>query len=204
MECCIEQHSILFAKKKGKQTMWWNRRIFGLSGYHVVLWFLVYSLMGWIVESVYMSICNRKLTNRGFAKGPFCPIYGVGALTVFFLLRPYSDQPFQLFLLGMILATAIEFITAVIMNRIFGEIWWDYREKPLNYKGIICLESSIAWGFYTLGLFFFLQNMVFSLVDALPVLVGKVGGTMILVIYLFDFLHAMYQEKKYRGAPMKE
>lgn len=204
MECCIEQHSILFAKKKGKQTMWWNRRIFGLSGYHVVLWFLVYSLMGWIVESVYMSICNRKLTNRGFAKGPFCPIYGVGALTVFFLLRPYSDQPFQLFLLGMILATAIEFITAVIMNRIFGEIWWDYREKPLNYKGIICLESSIAWGFYTLGLFFFLQNMVSSLVDALPVLVGKVGGTMILVIYLFDFLHTMYQEKKYRGAPMKE
>lgn len=204
MECCIEQHSILFAKKKGKQTMWWNRRIFGLSGYHVVLWFLVYSLMGWIVESIYMSICNRKLTNRGFAKGPFCPIYGVGALTVFFLLRPYSDQPFQLFLLGMILATAIEFITAVIMNRIFGEIWWDYREKPLNYKGIICLESSIAWGFYTLGLFFFLQNMVSSLVDALPVLVGKVGGTMILVIYLFDFLHTMYQEKKYRGAPMKE
>lgn len=204
MECCIEQHSILFAKKKGKQTMWWNRRIFGLSGYHVVLWFLVYSLMGWIVESVYMSICNRKLTNRGFAKGPFCPIYGVGALTVFFLLRPYSDQPFQLFLLGMILATAIEFITAVIMNRIFGEIWWDYREKPLNYKGIICLESSIAWGFYTLGLFFSLQNMVSSLVDALPVLVGKVGGTMILVIYLFDFLHTMYQEKKYRGAPMKE
>ena len=193
MECCIEQHSILFAKKKGKQTMWWNRRIFGLSGYHVVLWFLVYSLMGWIVESVYMSICNRKLTNRGFAKGPFCPIYGVGALTVFFLLRPYSDQPFQLFLLGMILATAIEFITAVIMNRIFGEIWWDYREKPLNYKGIICWESSIAWGFYTLGLFFFLQNMVSSLVDALPVLVGKVGGTMILVIYLFDFLHTMYQ-----------
>ena len=195
MECCIEQHSILFAKKKGKQTMWWNRRIFGLSGYHVVLWFLVYSLMGWIVESVYMSICNRKLTNRGFAKGPFCPIYGVGALTVFFLLRPYSDQPFQLFLLGMILATAIEFITAVIMNRIFGEIWWDYREKPLNYKGIICLESSIAWGFYTLGLFFFLQNMVSSLVDALPVLVGKVGGTMILVIYLFDFLHTMYQSR---------
>lgn len=131
--------------------MWWNRRIFGLSGYHVVLWFLVYSLMGWIVESVYMSICNRKLTNRGFAKGPFCPIYGVGALTVFFLLRPYSDQPFQLFLLGMILATAIEFITAVIMNRIFGEIWWDYREKAVElqrdylFGKFHCLGILYAW-----------------------------------------------------------
>ena len=87
-----------------------------------------------------------------------------------------------------------------------GQITRYLEEDCLLYtsKGIICLESSIAWGFYTLGLFFFLQNMVSSLVDALPVLVGKVGGTMILVIYLFDFLHTMYQEKKYRGAPMKE
>ena len=105
--------------------MWWNKVIFGWSAYHVVLWFLVYSIMGWIVESIYMSVCNRKLTNRGFAKGPYCPIYGVGALTVFFVLRPYSQNPFTLFVLGMVLATAIEFLTALIMNKIFGEIWWD-------------------------------------------------------------------------------
>ena len=83
--------------------MWWNKVIFGWSAYHVVLWFLVYSIMGWIVESIYMSVCNRKLTNRGFAKGPYCPIYGVGALTVFFILRPYSQNPFTLFVLGMVL-----------------------------------------------------------------------------------------------------
>ena len=171
----------------------WSRTLFGFDSYHVILWFLTYSILGWAVESFYMSICNRKLTNRGFSRGPICPIYGVGALTVFILLRPYSHNKILLFIMGSFLATLIEYITALLMNRLFGEIWWDYREKPLNYKGIICLESSIAWGFYTLGLFFFLQNMVSSLVDALPVLVGKVGGTMILVIYLFDFLHTMYQ-----------
>ena len=56
------------------------------------MWFLTYSMMGWLVESIYMSFCNHKITNRGFAKGPFCPIYGFGALTVFFVLRPYSDN----------------------------------------------------------------------------------------------------------------
>ena len=198
MECCIEQHSILFAKKKGKQTMWWNRRIFGLSGYHVVLWFLVYSLMGWIVESVYMSICNRKLTNRGFAKGPFCPIYGVGALTVFFLLRPYSDQPFQLFLLGMILATAIEFITAVIMNRIFGEIWWDYKDKPFNYKGILCLESSIAWGVYTVILFVFLQGFVEGIVNRIPFAIGRILGSLIIFAVVIDYIIVLRHEMKER------
>ncbi len=176
--------------------MWWNKVIFGWSVYHVVLWFLTYSILGWIVESIYMSICNRKITNRGFTKGPMCPIYGFGALTVFFLLKPYSDNPIRLFFMGMFLATALEFITARIMQRVFGEIWWDYREKPFNYQGIICLESSVAWGFYTVGLFLFLHNIVVNMVDSLPLLAGKVIGSVILILYMLDFMMAMYREKK--------
>ena len=176
--------------------MWWNKVIFGWSVYHVILWFMTYSILGWIVESVYMSICNRKLTNRGFVKGPFCPIYGVGALAVFFLLRPYSDNPVRLFIMGTFLATSLEFITAMIMQKIFGEIWWDYRDKPFNYKGIICLESSVAWGFYTLGLFFFLHNFVVSFVDSIPVLAGKIAGSLILLAFTVDFMTSLYQEKK--------
>ena len=162
----------------------------------MVLWFLAYSILGWIVESIYMSICNREITNRGFTRGPMCPIYGFGALTVFFLLRPYSENPVQLFFMGMFLATALEFITARIMQKVFGEIWWDYREKPFNYQGIICLESSVAWGFYTVGLFLFLHNIIVNIVDYVPVLAGKIVGSMILVLYMIDFTMAMYREKK--------
>lgn len=176
--------------------MWWNKVIFGWSAYHVVLWFLIYSILGWFVESVYMSLCNKKVTNRGFARVPVCPIYGVGALTVFFILRPYSANPIKLFFMGMLLATAIEFITASIMNRFFGEIWWDYRNKPFNYKGIVCLESSIAWGFYTLALFAFLQNMVVGIVDEIPVMIGKIGGSIVLIVYVVDFFIMLYREKK--------
>lgn len=176
--------------------MWWDKFIFGLSAYHVVLWFLGYSILGWIVESIYMSICNRKLTNRGFTRGPMCPIYGVGALSVFFLLKPYSDDPVSLFFLGMFVATGLEFLTALIMNKIFGEIWWDYTEKPFNYKGIICLESSIAWGFYTLGLFLFLHGRMERAVEHIPVMIGKIGGTMLLMVYVIDFVTTIYKEKK--------
>lgn len=126
--------------------MWWNRMIFGFDSYHVILWFLTYSILGWVVESIYMSICNKKLTNRGFATGPFCPIYGVGALTVFFALRPYSNNGLLLFVLGSLLATTIEFLTAVIMKRVFGEIWWDYNEKPFNYKGVFMFRKFNCMG----------------------------------------------------------
>lgn len=176
--------------------MWWNRIIFGIDGYEVVMWFLTYSMMGWLVESIYMSFCNHKITNRGFAKGPFCPIYGFGALTVFFILRPYSDNSILLFFLGSFLATTLEFLTALVMKRIFGEIWWDYHEKLFNYRGIICLESSIAWGFYTLFLFMFLQNIVAAFVAMIPVRAGRAIGNLILIGYIMDFSATIYRQKK--------
>ena len=176
--------------------MWWNRIIFGIDGYEVVMWFLTYSMMGWLVESIYMSFCNHKITNRGFAKGLFCPIYGFGALTVFFILRPYSDNSILLFFLGSFLATTLEFLTALVMKRIFGEIWWDYHEKPFNYRGIICLESSIAWGFYTLFLFMFLQNIVAAFVAMIPVRAGRAIGNLILIGYIMDFSATIYRQKK--------
>ena len=160
------------------------------------MWFLTYSMMGWLVESIYMSFCNHKITSRGFAKGPFCPIYGFGALTVFFILRPYSDNSILLFFLGSFLATTLEFLTALVMKRIFGEIWWDYHEKPFNYRGIICLESSIAWGFYTLFLFMFLQNIVAAFVAMIPVRAGRAIGNLILIGYIMDFSATIYRQKK--------
>ena len=53
----------------------WTHAVYGTDLYHFIQWFILYSFMGWVVESIYMSFCNRKLTNRGFAFSPFCPIY---------------------------------------------------------------------------------------------------------------------------------
>ncbi len=174
----------------------WNGMIFGNDIYHVVLWFLTYSVLGWFVESVYMSLCNRKLTNRGFAKTPLCPIYGVGALTVYFLLSPYSENRILLFFLGAILATTIEWITARIMEKLFGEIWWDYTEKPFNYKGILCLESTLAWGLYTLILFGILHGFVERIVNAIPFRIGRIAGTLLILMYAVDFIRTFYREKR--------
>ncbi len=176
----------------------WNRTLFGFDSYHIILWFLTYSILGWVVESIYMSICNRKLTNRGFSRGPICPIYGVGALTVFIVLRPYSDNKLILFIMGSVLATTLEFVTAVLMNRLFGEIWWDYKDKPFNYKGILCLESSIAWGVYTIILFTFLQGFVEGIVNRIPFVIGRAIGSLILLAVAIDYIIVLRTERRER------
>lgn len=138
----------------------WIGGILGNDVYHLLAAFCIYSILGWFVESVYMSFCNRRLTNRGFAKGPFCPIYGIGALAGYFLLRPFAGNPVMLYLAGAFTATVFEYMVGRLMLRLFGEVWWDYREKPFNYQGIICLESTIAWGFYAVIIIGYLHQAV--------------------------------------------
>ena len=144
----------------------WTRELFGTDVYHLVAAFAVYSILGWFVESVYMSFCNRRLTNRGFAKSPFCPIYGFGAVIGYLVLCPLKGQYIKLYLAGAFLATVFEYIVGRAMIRLFGKLWWDYNEKPFNFQGIICLESTVCWGFYAIGIVQFLNMAVYRLIDS--------------------------------------
>lgn len=174
----------------------WNKALLGTDLYHLIQWFLAYSILGWFVESVYMSFCNRKLTNRGFAKGPICPIYGFGALGAYFLLQPIRERYVLLYICGAVLATVFEFLVARLMTKLFGEVWWDYSEKPFNYKGVLCLESTIAWGFYTVIMFAFLHGFVERIVSSYSQSTGTFVGKWILIFMCLDMLHTLYRTKK--------
>ena len=170
----------------------WEREIFDTDLYHFVCAFIIYSMLGWLVESIYMSFCNRKITNRGFGKGPFCPIYGVGALVGYIMLSPLKGNYLGIYIVGAISATIFEFIVGKLMIKFLGSLWWDYNDKPFNYKGIICLESTIAWGFYALGIVYFLQNAVYDLVDRIHrdhgIVIISVVFFLVFVDYAIQFM----------------
>ncbi len=168
--------------------MFWTIKMFGTDFYHLAGAFVIYSILGWLVESIYMSFCNRKITNRGFAKGPFCPIYGFGAVNGYLILCPLKNNHLLLFLAGAVLATIFEFIVGKVMIKLLGELWWDYNNKPFNYKGIICLESTIAWGVYAIGVVGFLHVKVLEAVDLVKPELGIAIITTILCIALIDYI----------------
>ncbi len=168
----------------------------GYSVYRMMFWFFAYSILGWIVESIYMSICNKKLTNRGFIHGPICPIYGIGGLSVHIILSRFAGNYVALYIVGALLATSLEFLTAKLMIRVFGFVWWDYSNKPFNYKSIICLESTIAWGFYTIMEFAFLQKIVFRFIDLVPEHYGKPIIVGICIYFLIDMSYCLLHAKR--------
>lgn len=117
---------------------------------HWILFFYIYCFLGWVWESAYVSVCKRKFVNRGFLKGPFLPIYGSGALCILIATIPVRGNVPLMFLVGMVSATVLEYVTGAVMERLFRVRYWDYSDKFLNVNGYICLSSTICWGVMTI------------------------------------------------------
>ena len=112
----------------------------------VVFFFLIYCVMGWVIESTYVSIKDRKLINRGFMRGPVIPIYGLGALTLRLTCLTVIKYPVLVFFTGMISCTILEYVAGMLMEAIFKIRYWDYTKQPLNINGYVCMGTSLSWG----------------------------------------------------------
>lgn len=163
-------------------------KIAGLSLYYIISWFFIYSFFGWVWESAYVSIKSRKLVNRGFVNGPLCTIYGAGAVTIYLILRPLRENLALLYLGGVVVATALEYITGWIMETVFYTRWWDYSDKKFNLHGYISLASSLLWGVFSVLLFKLLQPFVSWITSLYPQSVGEVILNVIMILYGVDFV----------------
>lgn len=133
-----------------------------------VLLFFFYCFCGWIWESCYVSACKRHWVNRGFLHGPLLPIYGSGAIIILFVTLPVEQDLRLVFLLGMIAATVLEYITGAVMERLFKVRYWDYSHHRFNLNGHICLTSSLAWGFFSILLVRFIHPPIAALLADVP------------------------------------
>lgn len=118
--------------------------------YQWLLFFFIYCFIGWIIESTYVSVRSLHFVNRGFLRLPLLPLYGSGAIIMLWLSIPVQGNLFLVFLFGMLGASALEYVTGYVMERLFKMKYWDYSSNPFNLNGYVCLTNSIAWGFLTL------------------------------------------------------
>jgi uncharacterized membrane protein len=127
---------------------------------------MIYSFIGWIYESTVCSISQKKLINRGFLNGPVCPIYGFGALACILLLYQRTDNVFILFFAGMLLTSTIEYITAVLLEKLFNAKWWDYSHYRFNIKGRVSLLGAVVFGVLSVILIKFIHPYVSYILDS--------------------------------------
>ncbi|MBO5623779.1 MAG: putative ABC transporter permease [Butyrivibrio sp.] len=152
--------------------------------------FFFYSFFGWIFETIYVSVHEGHFVNRGFIRGPFLPLYGCGGIMMLLASKPFYENIVLVFVSGCIGATALEYITAVVMEALFKVRYWDYSHKKIHFQGRISLESTLAWGVCTVVFTHWLQLPIERIVLSIPYNIVTVATAVVLVMFSADFMLA--------------
>ena len=122
--------------------------IMGISIWRILAYFIIYSILGFVIETLYGMMTKGVLESRqSFLYGPFCGIYGLGAVIMIIFLHKYKTKYNALFIGGFIVGSITEYIVSLFGEMILGVKWWDYSGMPLNLNGRICVFFSLFWGF---------------------------------------------------------
>lgn len=132
------------------------------------IYFIIIAICGWIMEITLQLIQKHKFADRGFLIGPYCPIYGCGALLITFCLTGLKEHPIALFSMAILICGILEYATSYVMEKLFHARWWDYSENKYNINGRVCLETIIPFGILGVILIYFVNPFIFNNLVKMP------------------------------------
>lgn len=152
------------------------------------LWtyFIIYSIAGWLLESVFRSFCEKRLLNTGFLNGPLCPIYGIGSIIMILFLEKFQDNIIILFVISLLVLSLWEYAVGVLLEKVFKTRYWDYSDHKININGRVCLSNSIYWGI--LGVIFikYIHPFVDNNIELLQPVFIKCVVLIITILFIID------------------
>ena len=167
----------------------------GAKLFEILLYFIIYSFLGWIMESTFRTIKEKKIINTGFLKGPFCPIYGFGAIIMFLFLDQFENKPILLFFIAMIILTIWEYIVGVLLEKIFKTKYWDYSDHKFNFQGRICLTNSIYWGLLGVVFVKYIHPFIQGIISKVDIQILYYISSIITVVFLVDMIASIIKVK---------
>lgn len=163
------------------------RTILNFNFYNLIYFFAFYSFAGWCIEVLYYFKNEHRFVNRGFLYGPFCPIYGFGAVFLVIFLDSYKNNIFILFFLAVLLTSILEYYTGFILEKAFKTKWWDYTDDPFNIHGRICLLYSLVWGAGEVVVIRIIHPILNDIVMNIPHILGDIVVSTIAIYFIIDF-----------------
>lgn len=161
--------------------------LYTLSQYFLLFYF--YSIIGYFCEVLSIYRIKKKFVwNRGYLLGPYLPVFGFGALITTIFLLEYKSQPVTLFVLGMVYCGTLEYMTSLLLEKIFHLRWWDYSKKKFNINGRVCLETSVLFGFGALIHVNLVCGVFFSILQSIPKYVIITVAIVLFIIMVIDFI----------------
>lgn len=175
-----------------------KKGIFGYSFWQILEYFIVYSILGYVIETLYGLLTKGVIESRqSMLYGPFCCIYGLGAICLLCIPKSAKKNNWTLFIAGFIIGSVVEYIVSWVGEVIFNIKWWDYSNFPLNINGRVCVYFSIFWGILTICLNKVINPTVDKVLGKVPIKILHVLTVIIMVFMVFDFIISSFALKMF-------
>lgn len=172
--------------------------IFGFTITKIMAYFIIYSVLGYIIETIFGLITKGVIESRkSFLYGPFCAIYGVGAVIMIIGLQKFKKNNYTLFFGGFLIGSVVEYVISLIGEFIFNIKWWDYSDMAFNINGRICIAFSFFWGILSIYLMSHLHPKIDILIDKISPKVLKIIVIIGIIIMALDFLLTSFALKMF-------
>lgn len=164
------------------------------------IYFMCYSVIGWLYE-VFLEVVIYRwgYSDRGVLTGPYCVIYGVGALILVFTLRGLMERririgrvpvtPVLAFAAIVVLTTAVELAGSYLMELATGGWMWDYTAYAWNFQGRIALSPSLRFGAGGMLFLYILQPFFERITGRLPGFAVRLTGGALALLLAADILY---------------
>lgn len=158
-----------------------------------MVYFIFYSFIGFVMESAYLSIMNKKIHLSGLLKGPFIPLYGFGA-TLLLHIYPFCLNNFDLFYFAVVLCTTLEYVTHLILEKELHIQIWNYKDFHQRFTHRICMFYSLLWGFLGLIFIHIIHPLVTYFISFIPYLILNTFAFISFMFILFQFFNQQYKK----------
>lgn len=174
-----------------------------ITFYQAFWYFLIFSIIGLLIETLYCYITTGVLESRkGLLYGPFCPVYGIGATILILSLDNYSEKPIFLFLLGMLVGSIIEYTLSFCLEALYGTRFWEYSYLPFHLNGRICLTYSLFWGILSLALIRIIKPILDQFLNNIPSHIQKILVSFLFIVLLLDAILTIWGVSVYKQRAM--
>lgn len=156
--------------------------------------FILYSFLGWILEEVYCFCITQNFKEEGFLIGPFKPMYGFAMAILINIYTVFNVNKFILGILFFIIPTFIEYLSGVLLKKVFNKQYWDYRNNKFNFRGLICFKFSIYWGILS-GITVIVINPIIYKIYSRMGMIFDIASIVLLIGIIIDFIFTIKQLK---------
>lgn len=176
-------------KNELKET---DKKEFTICGFtitRILAYFIIYSVIGFIIETIFGLLTKGVVESRkSFLYGPFCGIYGIGAVVMIIGLQKFKKNNYTLFIGGFIIGSIVEYVISLIGEIIFHIKWWDYSDMPFNINGRICIWFSFFWGALAIYLMSHIHPKVDNFLNKFSPKKVKIVTIILTILIFIDFL----------------